>query len=250
MKGTIIEINRDKGYCLAHSSENFLTYKAELASFANDKKLTVGCDCVFEPTKNGSAFSIGECDLKRLYAIDYTNTKVLITTEDKVHDHKVLEQDNNYLVCGEGRYEREARAAMIELAIESNVNCLLSVSCECVRRPGIKNVLYRCTGRPAVITGDTYQPEPGTHMNLPKDHARRNSPNEASVRYNRVLIISVLMIIVPCISAMGDAGMWGLTKSLSQAIIAGFIVMGGLMFMFSSFQKRKSFLLTLKAINK
>lgn len=250
MKGTIIEVNREKDYCLCHSNTNFLTYKTELGTFKDNPNLTVGCDCIFEPIKDGSAFSIGSCKLEKIFAIDYSNTKVLVTTESKVPDYKILEQDKNYLVCGEGRYEREARAAMIELAIESNVNCLLEVSCETVRRPGIKNVLYRCTGRPAVVTGEHYQPEPGIHMNLPTKLARRNSPNEASVRYNRVLIISILMIMIPCLTAMGDAGMWGLTKSVSQAIIGGFIVLGGILFMFSSFQKRKSFLLTLKPVNK
>ena len=86
-------------------------------------------------------------------------------------------------------------------------------------------------------------------MAIPTDRARRNSPNEAMVRYIRVLLLSFLFVAIPCIMAMTKNGVLA-SPLIGQIITAGLLMLCMFLFLFISFKKRQSFVLSLKKINR
>lgn len=247
MQGTIIAVDKAKSYCDVHNSELAQTYRAPLESFANDPALVVGSDCDFDDLAKPSFFSPGKAKLNSLSALNYNSDKVALTTDAHFEGHKTIASNTSYLIGAEGGSERECRMALIEKAIECKSNCLLALKLEIVTRPGVKPVLFRYTGRPAIIDGPKYKQEPGIGLAIPTNTARRNSPNEAMVRYVRVLLLSLLFIMVPVIMSLTQRGVIP-SQQLGQVATALLIGLCGFMFLFVFFKKRKTFILTLKSI--
>ena len=242
MQGTIIEIKRDQGYCVVNNPERAETYHATLGELKNDPNLTVGADCEFEISKQPSFFRPGKSTLLSCKALDLTNTKVALTTAARYPEHDMIHENFDYQLAAEGGSEREARSALIERAIACHANALLNLKLETVQRPGVKIVLYRYTANAAIIEGPTYHQEPGYKLNIPTKLARRNSPNEAMVRYIRVLLICFLFIAIPCILALTQRGVIP-SQLMGQVITAGILVLCMFMFMFTAFKKKQSYIL-------
>lgn len=247
MKGTIIAINKDKGYCDLYNSELSETYRSSLEGFANDEALAVGADCEFDAMKKPSFFSPGNANLTKIEALNLHNEKVALTTKNAFPEHEIIKEDRNYLIAAEGGFERECRAALIEKAIECHANGLLDLKLEVVTRPGVKAALFRYTARPAIIDGPKYKQEPGQGLTIPTKVARRNSPNEAMVRYIRVLLICFLFIAIPCIMSLTQQGVIP-SPLVGQMLTAGILVLVMFVLMFISFKKKQSFILNLKNI--
>lgn len=247
MKGTIIAINPDKGYCDLYNAELAETYRSSLEGFAQDPALVIGSDCEFDAMSKPSFFSPGKANLTSISALEFNNEKVALTHASQVADHELLKDDRNYLIGAEGGFERECRSALIEKALECHANALLDLKLEVVTRPGVKTALFRYTARPSIIEGPKYHQEPGQGLTIPTKVARRNSPNEAMVRYIRVLLICFLFIAIPCIMSLTQQGIIP-TQLIGQMITAGILVLVMFIFMFISFRKRQSFILNLKNI--
>lgn len=248
MQGTIIEVNRTKGFVDVYLEKEAATYRAPITSL-DDPALVMGADAEIELLSNPSFFSPGKAQLIALKALSLNNDKVALTEAPHYPEHDTVRSENHYLIAAEGGSERECRSALIEKAIECKVNALLDLKLEVVRRPGVKTVLFRYTARPALINGPKYQAAPTERMAIPTDRARRNSPNEAMVRYIRVLLISFLFITIPCILALTQNGVIP-NPLVGQIITAALLVMCMFLFLFISFKKRQSFILTLKKVNR
>lgn len=247
MKGTIIAVNKEKGYCDLYNSNLAETYRSSLEGFAQDEALVVGSECEFDAMKKPSFFSPGQANLTKIEGLVFKNEKVALTTKNNVPDHEIIKEDRNYLVAAEGGFELECRSALTEKAIECNANALLDLKLEVVTRSGVKTALFRYTARPAIINGPKYKQDHGQGLTIPTKVARRNSPNEAMVRYIRVLLICFLFIAIPCIMSLTQQGIIP-TPLIGQMITAGILVLVMFIFMFISFRKRQSFILSLKNI--
>lgn len=247
MKGTVIAIDRDKGFCDIYCSESIETYRAELGSFASDEAMAMGADVEADVESSPSMFSPGKAVLTSVKALVMHNEKVGLTTEARYPEHETIKDEREYLIAAEGASERECRSALIEKAIECNVNGLLDMKLEVVTRPGVKTALFRYTARPAIIEGPKYHQQPGQGMTIPVKLARRNSPNEAMVRYIRVLLISFLFVAIPSIMSLAQGGVIP-SKMMGQIITAGLLVASMVLFFLVFFRKRQSFILTLKSI--
>lgn len=247
MNGTIIAINKDKGYCDLYQAEATATYRSSLEGFTQDPALLIGSDCEFEAQSGPSFFSPGKAKLISITPLEFKNEKVALTKESNVADHELIKDDRNYLIGAEGGFERECRSALIEKALECHANALLDLKLEVVTRPGVKAALFRYTARPGIIEGPKYHQEPGQGLTIPTKVARRNSPNEAMVRYIRVLLICFLFIAIPCILSLTEQGIIP-SPIIGQMLTAGILVLEMFIFMFISFRKRQSFILNLKNI--
>lgn len=245
MQGTIIEINRDKDYCVVNNPERAETYTAPLGDFKGDPNMVLGADCEFEIVKQQSFFAHGKATLLSCQRLEYKNTKVALTTEGRLPEHEILQENHAYFIAAEGGSEKECRAALIEQALACHANALLALKLETVVRPGVKSVLYRYIARPAIVEGPLYHQEPGMSLDLQTKTARRNSPNEAMVRYIRVLLICFLFIAIPCVLSMTQGGMIP-SKLMGQVITAGLLMLCMVLFLFTSFKKKQSFILVNK----
>ncbi len=210
--------------------------------------LVIGADCEFEDISKPSMFSFGKAEIKSLKSISLGNDKVAATPETSYPEHKLMADNRKFLIAAEGGHERECHAALLEKAIECKANALLDLKLEVVVRPGVKQHLFRYTARPAIIDGPKYKQEPGIGLAIPEKVARRNSPNEAMVRYCRVLLICSLFIIIPSIMSLTARGVIP-SQMMGQVITAGLIVLTMVLFMFMGFKKRQGFILTLKGIH-
>ena len=249
MQGTVIAINRVNQYCDIYDSDNKATYRASLDGVADSDKLVVGDDCLYTITAQPTFLGPGKATLDKFRALIFNNDKVALTREASYPEHSTIKEEHSCLLAAEGSYEKECRSALIELALKYHVNALLDLKLEVVTRPGVKSALFRYTARPALITGAKYNPEPGQGMDIPTKLARRNSPNEAKVRYVRVLLLCFLFIAVPCVMSMGARGVFP-SLIWSQIINAALIVMCMIVFLLVFFRKRQAFILTLKPINR
>lgn len=249
MLGTIIAVNQDKGYVDVYLDKEAATYRAPSAEFAADPALVMGSDAEIEIEGKPSFFGPGKAQLTAVKALNFTNDKVALAPTPHYPEHDTVRDERHYLIAAEGGSERECRSALIEKALECKVNALLDLKLEVVTRPGVKTALFRYTARPALISGPKYQAARDARMALPTDRARRNSPNEAMVRYIRVLLISFLFITIPCIMALTQKGVIP-SQLLGQIITAGLLMLCMILFLFISFKKRQSFILTLKKVNR
>lgn len=249
MLGTIIAVKQDQGYVDVYLDKEAATYRAPCADFASDPALVVGSDAEIEPESNPSFFSPGKAKLTAVKALNYANDKVGLAPTPHYPEHDTVRDERRFLIAAEGGSERECRSALIEKAIECKVNALLDLKLEVVTRPGVKTALFRYTARPALVNGPKYQAQQNQRMAIPTDRARRNSPNEAMVRYIRVLLISFLFVAIPCIMAMTKNGVLA-SPLIGQIITAGLLMLCMFLFLFISFKKRQSFVLSLKKINR
>ncbi len=247
MRGTIISINQSANTCVINNPEVFETFNAPCEAFKGQAEFKVGCECEFDVVQKPSFIGLGKATITSLLGLNLKNEKVALTNDANYPDHQVIKENREYLIGAEGGSERECRSALIERAIECHANALLDLKLETVQRPGVKTVLYRYTARPAIIEGPTYHQEPGIGLDIPTKVARRNSPNEAMVRYTRVLLIAFLFVAIPCIMSLTQGGVIP-SKLMGQVITAGVLVLCMFLFMFVSFKKKQSFILTLKPI--
>lgn len=250
MLGTIVQLNQSKNLALIHVVETGKIFQAPFSEI--DSQCHVGDECEFEVLAEPSFFNPGKAKVTSCNQIDLTsNTKVALSRKGIVDtEHELVKDNKNFLIAAEGAFEKECRSALIEKAIECKANALLDLKLECVVRPGVKGVLYRYTARPALISGPKYELEPGVErLAIPENLARRNSPNEAQVRYVRVLILSFLFIAIPCLLSMSQSGVLP-SAFIGQLITAALIGICMMLFLFVSFKKRQSFILTLKNIRK
>lgn len=250
MLGTIIQLNSSKDLALIHSVESAKVFQAPFSEIGADAH--TGDSCEFEVLAEPSMFSHGKAKVLKVEHLDLsTNTKVALS-HDQIYDqdHELIKDTKDYLIAAEGSFEKECRSALIEKAIECKANALLDLQLECVVRPGVKKVLYRYTARPAIITGPKYQPENGVErLDIKDTMTRRNSPNEAQVRYVRVLILSFLFIAIPCILSLSQRGVIP-SVLIGQIITAALLGVCMVLFLFISFQKRQSYILALKNLRK
>lgn len=247
MEGTVISVNLKQNSCLVYVHTIPATYKAIISE--QFKTVKVGDDCDFDVEKAPSFFAYGQAKLNIIKHLEFKNDKIAITPEANVAQHNIIKDNKDYLVAAEGGFERECRAALIEKALECKANALLDLKLECVIRPGVKTVLFRYTARPAIVEGPEYHQTPGQGLAIPTKVARRNSPNEAQVRYIRVLLICFLFITIPSIMRLTERGVIP-TELLGKILTAGLIVLCMALFMFISFKRKKSFILNVKPLRK
>ena len=249
MLGTIIAVNQEKGYADVYFDQSATTYRAPINEWTTYEALILGSEAEIEALSNPSFFSPGKAQITALKAVNLSNEKVALTWAPHYPEHETVRDEKHYLIAAEGGSERECRSALIEQALACKVNALLDLKLEVVTRPGVKTALFRYTARPALITGPKYHANREARLALPTNRARRNSPNEAMVRYIRVLLISFLFVAIPCILALTKQGVIP-SPLLGQIITAGLLMLCMFLFLFISFKKRQSFILTLKKVNR
>ena len=123
-----------------------------------------------------------------------------------IKDHVLQETNSGYLLAAEAADYQTCYQLLAQKALSCNANALLDVTGCGYKRPFAKRPLCRLTALPAQISGPDFQPKPGLHLNLPEKFSRRNSPNGAQLRYVRVLLICLLLILEPCLARLGATG--------------------------------------------
>ena len=132
----------------------------------------------------------------------------------------------------------------VELAKKSNANALINteLTVKALRFSGKHLFCYKANA--AIIEGAEYHQQPGIKLDINEKIVRRNSPNEAMIRYIRVLLISVLLIILPCLLSLQQQG----TLPTPLGSIACGIALGLSLFtgLFYSSRKQVAYLLRQK----
>ena len=137
---------------------------------------------------------------------DYAQYGIAIVSACAVSEHAIIDSKHNVKLCGEGPDAKSALDALVTLAKKSNANALLNteLTVKPLRFSGKHLFCYKADA--AIIEGTKYHQQPGIKLDIDERFARRNSPNEAMIRYVRVLLISLLLILLPCVLSLQQQG--------------------------------------------
>ena len=175
---------------------------------------------------------------------DYKKYGIAIVSASSVDGHEIIDSKLNVKLCGEGPDAKSALDSLVELAKKSNANALINteLTVKALRFSGKHLFCYKANA--AIIEGAEYHQQPGIKLDINEKVVRRNSPNEAMIRYIRVLLISVLLIILPCLLSLQQQG----TLPTPLGSIACGIALGLSLFtgLFYSSRKQVAYLLRQK----
>ncbi|MBO8415564.1 MAG: hypothetical protein IAB19_04180 [Proteobacteria bacterium] len=201
MYGTIIAVNQRQ---LDISAQDKI-YQAELS--ADLAKPTPGDQAEFEPLAAPSVLQKGAGRLIQISKAQLPQD-IAWSGGNYVEGHQVQDMDSSFELCTEGADFGQCCTLLAKKAQEAHANALLQFKVEFVKRPLHQPRLCRLSAVPAQIKGEVYKPEPGISLQLPTKFLRRNSPNNAAVRYRIVLLICLLMIVEPCLASLTRQGLW------------------------------------------
>lgn len=211
MYGTIIAVNQRQIDISAHDK----IYHAELSTDLERPNITDTAE--FEPLTEPSLFQKGEAELKAIEPARLPDS-IAWSRDNYVEGHHVQEMDSSMQLCAEGADFNECCRLLADKAKAAHANALLQFTVEFVKRPLHQPRLCRLSAVPAQVNGEIFKPEPGISLRLPTKFLRRNSPNNASLRYRIVLLICLLMIVEPCLASITRQGI--LPVIVGQALMA------------------------------
>ena len=127
---------------------------------------------------------------------------IALSCDLTVPEHQILSRDGSYQLCAEGHSFKECYKNLASCATAHHINALLNLKGEYVKRPFARHLVFRLCAEGAQISGPQYNPDPGYKLTLPLKLLRRNSPSQAQKRYHIVLLVCLLLIVEPCLSAL------------------------------------------------
>ena len=188
MQGTLIALHGSSLSAVVYSQGKI--YQVKLSSDLASKALP-GSQVEFTPEGTVSALQVPQL----------TALPIACSLDSHVAEHKTIERDSSYLLCAEARTFAECYAQLAAAAQHCHANALLNIKGEYLKRRFSKRIVCRLCAEPGQVNGAVYQAMPGIHLKLPNSWLRRNSPSSAQRRYQSVLLICLLLIAEPCLSA-------------------------------------------------
>ena len=239
MQGILISVDSNTKQAIIACDDKLYTAKLS----ANEASLQKGEKVEFSPIEEDGVKDT-TVKIESVLKNDYQKYGIAISTASSVNDHDIIDIKHNVKLCGEGPDANSALDALVQLAKKSDANALLNteLTVKTLRFSGKLLFCYKADA--AIIEGPQYHQKPGIKLDINERVVRRNSPNQAMIRYIRVLLVSILFIILPCLLSLQQQG----TLPPPFGSIACGIVMGLALFagLFYSSRKQVSYLLRLK----
>lgn len=221
MQGTIIILDQNKQEGLIESES--ILYKFKLSDDLAKSSIQVGDIADFDIIKpKHKFFGIAKILSTRPLESNY----VYVSTDNKSHhdDVSIVDINTNVSFVAEGKCAKLVFGILEEEASLYNANALLNLKLEVIKRPLSHNYLIRYSANLAQVKSDRYKLESGLHLKINENKARINYANDAAIRYYRVLIASLLLILIPCLFALASQGKFSL--DMAKAISTMAIVLG------------------------
>ncbi len=130
---------------------------------------------------------------------------MLITGLASPGEAQILESNHDLAFAAQGGCPEEAVALLAEGAAREHANAVLGVRVSAHR--GLwRGCAYVAEGTPAIINGTGHAMEPGRHLGELRPRSRSNYPFAATRRYTIVLLVSALLVLLPCVTALYGRG--------------------------------------------
>ncbi|WP_294567725.1 hypothetical protein [uncultured Succinatimonas sp.] len=198
MQGILISVDLNAKQAVIACDDKLYTAKLS----ANEASLQKGDHVEFSAIEKADGVKDQTVKIDAVIKDAYKQYGIAISAKSSVSDHAIIDTKHNVKLCGEGSDANSALGALIELAKKSNANALLNtkLTVKSLRFSG--KLLFCYKAEAAIIEGPKYHQKPGVKLDINERVVRRNSPNEAMIRYIRVLLISILFIILPCLLSL------------------------------------------------
>lgn len=240
MQGILISVDSNAKQAVIACDDKLYTAKLS----ANEASLQKGEKVEFSAIEKEDGVKDKTVKIDSVLKNDYQKYGIAISAASSISDHAIIDTKHNIKLCGEGPNANSALDALVQLAKKSDANALLNteLTVKTLRFSGKLLFCYKADA--AIIEGPQYHQKPGIKLDINERVVRRNSPNQAMIRYIRVLLVSILFIILPCLLSLQQQG----TLPPPFGSIACGIVMGLALFagLFYSSRKQVSYLLRLK----
>lgn len=145
-----------------------------------------------------STCTIDSCDDMRVENFNQ-DTCLLWPSENIETVFDVLEREDNFVFVSEGIDLFDCIQRLQDEALKSNCNLIYDLKISFKSYSISKKAHFMVSGKGAIIKDDRVKLKSGLHINIDKKILRVNSPNDANVRYVRVLLGSCLIILIPII---------------------------------------------------
>lgn len=122
-------------------------------------------------------------------------------------------------LCAEAPDFATCYALLNAQAQAAHANALVDLTGECKKSSLTGKILCRLTALAAQANGLKTPVEPGINLQVNTKLQRVNSPNEAMVRYQRVLWICSLLIFIPIILGLGQRGFYPVQAGYAASVI-------------------------------
>ncbi len=202
MQGILISADLNSKQAVIACDNKF--YSAKLS--ANEASLKPGDHVEFSIKEEADGAKSKTATIESVTKADYKKYGIAIVSDSTVSEHDIIDSKHNIKLCGEGPDANSALDALVTLAKKSNANALLNtkLTVKPLRFSGKHLFCYKADA--AIIEGPEYHQQPGIKLDINERILRCNSPNEAMIRYIRVLLISFLLILLPCILSLQQQG--------------------------------------------
>lgn len=191
MLGTIIALSAQEITLEFNSQLYTLKLSVELAN----EPLRIGQFVDFTLNSQG--------ELATIKAHKLLSQKIYISQDNTVDNGILLEINTKVTLVSEGKSVITAFKNFEAEALKHNANAIFNYKLDVIKRPFAKKFLYRLTGNLGQIKSDSYPLTPGLKLKINENQARVNFANDALIRYYRVLLICMLLIVIPCIFSLG-----------------------------------------------
>ena len=240
MQGILISVDLNAKQAVIACEDKLYTAKLS----ADTASLQKGAQVEFSAIEENDEAKDKTVKIDSVIKDAYKQYGIAISAASSVSDHAIIDTKHNVKLCGEGPDVNSALDALVKLAEKSNANALLNTELTVKPLRFSGKLLFRYKADAAIIEGPEYHQKPGIKLDINERVVRRNSPNEVMIRYIRVLLVSFLFIILPCLLSLQQQGTlpppFG---SIASGIALGLSLFTGL---FYSSRKQAAYLLRLK----
>ena len=176
-------------------------YKAKISKDLVDVK--IGQIANVSHTKSNGFLKHFTCNVLSYDDINLENfnqdTCLLWPSENIETTFDVIEREDNFVFVSEGIDLFDCIKRLQAEALKANCNLIYDLKISFKSYSLSKKAHFIVSGKGAIIKDDRVKLKSGMHIHIDKKILRVNSPNDANVRYVRVLLGSCLIILIPII---------------------------------------------------
>lgn len=190
---------------------------------------SIGDEVEGEEITSPSLFNDGEMHIVSIIPLELNYPDFAVSKSIALKGHDTIVIVNDLTLCAEGKDPKECIDAMVEYLKDSYANALLNLTIEGHTKRFCKGVLWKVSANIAQLRGENFNSEAGRAITIKRNQARRNSPNKASIRYVRVLLVCALLVIIPCLLRTAQRGLLGpmvISQVLSILLVLGALFLG------------------------
>ncbi len=190
---------------------------------------SIGDEVEGEEITSPSLFNDGEMHIVSIIPLELNYPDFAVSKSIALKGHDTIVIVDDLTLCAEGKDPKECIDAMVEYLKDSYANALLNLTIEGHTKRFCKGVLWKVSANIAQLRGENFNSEAGRAITIKRNQARRNSPNKASIRYVRVLLVCALLVIIPCLLRTAQRGLLGpmvISQVLSILLVLGALFLG------------------------